>query len=72
MECAGRALNFYNYQVAQEVIYQEHLAKSLTEQCTTLNSGMDDLVHQANSQIKSLQSRLQGQYRSNALVYMQA
>ncbi|KAL5431227.1 hypothetical protein PMIN05_009638 [Paraphaeosphaeria minitans] len=58
MECAGRGLNFYSYQVTQEVIYQEHMAKSLTEQCATLNQSMDDLLHQANNQIKSLQDRL--------------
>ena len=60
MDCAGRALNFYNYQVAQEVIYQEHLAKSLTEQCKSLNHSIDDLLHQANNQIKGLQDRLKG------------
>ncbi|KAL5373391.1 hypothetical protein DPSP01_012749 [Paraphaeosphaeria sporulosa] len=66
MECAGRALNFYSYQVTQEVIYQEHMAKSLTEQCATLNQSMDDLLHQANNQIKSLQDRLKAMQEDQA------
>lgn len=59
MECASRGLAFYSYQASQEVIYQEHLAKSLTEKYANLSQGMDQLIHEANAQIKSLQDKLQ-------------
>ncbi|KAF2189743.1 hypothetical protein K469DRAFT_747758 [Zopfia rhizophila CBS 207.26] len=59
MECASRGLAFYSYQASQEIIYQEHLAKSLTEKYTNLSQQMDQLIHDANSQIKVLQDKLQ-------------
>jgi xylose isomerase len=63
MECASRGLSFYSYQSSQEIIYQEHLAKSLTEKYTNLNQQMDQLIHDANAQIKSLQDKIQGAFR---------
>lgn len=60
MECASRGLAFYSYQASQEVIYQEHLAKSLTEKYANLNQNMDQLIHEGNAQIKALQEKLQG------------
>ncbi|KAF2272097.1 uncharacterized protein EI97DRAFT_407010 [Westerdykella ornata] len=59
MECASRGLSFYSYQASQEIVYQEHLAKSLTDKYTTLNQQMDQLIHDANTQIKMLQDKLQ-------------
>jgi hypothetical protein len=58
MECASRGLGFYTYQSSQEIIYQEHLAKSLTEKYTSLSQQMDQLIHDANAQIKALQDKL--------------
>lgn len=60
MECASRGLAFYSYQASQEIIYQEHLAKSLTEKYSNLSQQMDQLINDANSQIKVLQDKLQG------------
>ncbi|CAO2650602.1 Nn.00g018940.m01.CDS01 [Neocucurbitaria sp. VM-36] len=60
MECASRALSFHSYQTSQEIIYQEHLAKGLTEKYNTLNQQMDQLIHDANAQIKALQDKMQG------------
>jgi hypothetical protein len=60
MECASRGLAFYSYQASQEVIYQEHLAKSLTEKCASLDQSIEDIIHQANGQIKGLQEKLKG------------
>ena len=62
MECASRGLSFYSYQASQEIVYQEHLAKSLTEKYGTLNQQMDQLIHEANSQIQALQEKMQGQW----------
>ncbi|KAL1642374.1 hypothetical protein SLS58_005448 [Diplodia intermedia] len=59
MECAGRALAFYSYQTTQEVMYQEYLAKSLTEKYAMLNSQMDKVVHDANAEIAGLRDKLQ-------------
>jgi hypothetical protein len=60
MECASRGLAFHSYQTSQEVIYQEHLAKGLTEKYNTLSQQMDQLIHDANAQIKALQDKMQG------------
>jgi hypothetical protein len=60
MDCASRGLAFYSYQAAQEIIYQETLAKSLTEKYSVLNQQMDTLINDANVQIKGLQDKMQG------------
>ncbi|KAJ5083415.1 cyclin [Penicillium angulare] len=58
MECAGRALGFWAYQSTQEILYQEFLGKSLTEKYTGLNTQMDKLILNANSEISNLHSKL--------------
>ncbi|KAH8425029.1 uncharacterized protein LDX57_002778 [Aspergillus melleus] len=58
MECAGRALLFWTYQTTQEIFYQEFLAKTLTEKYATINTQMDKVIHNANTEISSLQARL--------------
>jgi hypothetical protein len=60
MECASRSLAFHSYQTSQEIIYQEHLAKGLTDKYNVLSQHMDQLIHDANSQIKVLQDKVQG------------
>ncbi|KAH7085724.1 RXT2-like protein [Paraphoma chrysanthemicola] len=62
MECASRGLAFHSYQTAQEIIYQEHLAKGLNEKYHTLSQQMDQLIHDANSQIKALQDKMQAMH----------
>ncbi|KAI5286124.1 hypothetical protein KEM54_000042, partial [Ascosphaera aggregata] len=59
MECAGRALAFWTYQTTQEIFYQEYLGKGLTEKYAALSNQMDKVVHDANSEISSLQNRIQ-------------
>jgi CRISPR/Cas system endoribonuclease Cas6 (RAMP superfamily) len=63
MECASRGLAFHSYQTSQEIIYQEHLAKGLTEKYNTLSQQMDQLIHDGNAQIKALQDKMQGKLR---------
>jgi hypothetical protein len=41
-------------------VYQEYLAKTLTENYGNLSQQMDKLILEANSEIKSLQDKLQG------------
>ncbi|KAJ4310776.1 hypothetical protein N0V94_008278 [Neodidymelliopsis sp. IMI 364377] len=62
MECASRGLAFHSYQTSQEIIYQEHLAKGLTEKYNILSQQMDQLIHEANLQIKGLQEKVQAQH----------
>ena len=63
IECASRALAFHSYQTSQEIIYQEHLAKGLTDKYNVLSQQMDQLIHDANAQIKALQEKVQGMHR---------
>ncbi|KAL3411825.1 XAP5, circadian clock regulator-domain-containing protein [Aspergillus fumigatus] len=58
MECASRALVFWAYQATQEIFYQEYLGKSLTEKYSTLNTHMDRVIHNANTEISALQAKL--------------
>ncbi|KAL4882626.1 hypothetical protein BJY04DRAFT_37720 [Aspergillus karnatakaensis] len=58
MECAGRALMFWSYQSTQEIFYQEYLGKTLTDKYTNLNTQMDKMIHNANTEISTLQTRL--------------
>ncbi|KAF2691310.1 hypothetical protein K458DRAFT_70033 [Lentithecium fluviatile CBS 122367] len=66
VDCASRGLAFYSYQASQEIIYQEHLAKSLTEKYAGLNQQMDTLINDANSQIKGLQDKIQAMHVEQA------
>ncbi|KAF1984688.1 hypothetical protein K402DRAFT_422601 [Aulographum hederae CBS 113979] len=59
MECAGRGLAFFSYQVTQEVVYQEFLATSLTAKFSKLKAEFDNVVHSANAQIGDLQEKLE-------------
>lgn len=58
MECASRGLAFHSYQTSQEIIYQEHLAKGLTDKYNSLNQQMDQVIHDANAQIKAQQDKI--------------
>lgn len=39
-------------------VYQEFLAKSLTEKYTSLNSQMDKIIHQANAEMSDLRVKM--------------
>ncbi len=41
-------------------VYQEYLARSLTDKYSTLSTQMDKVIEDANSEISSLRSRLEG------------
>ncbi|KAG2420513.1 hypothetical protein HFD88_000125 [Aspergillus terreus] len=58
MECAGRALLFWSYQTNQEILYQEFLGKTLTDKYANLNTQMDKVIHNANAEISTLQTKL--------------
>ncbi|KAK4543592.1 hypothetical protein LTR36_005487 [Oleoguttula mirabilis] len=58
MECAGRGLSFYSYQTTQEIVYQEFLARSLTDKYSSLSTQMDKIINEANAEITALRDRL--------------
>ncbi|KAK5115659.1 hypothetical protein LTR85_009830 [Meristemomyces frigidus] len=58
MECAGRGLSFYSYQTTQEIVYQEFLARSLTDKYSSLSTQMDKIINEANSEITALRDKL--------------
>ncbi|KAL7276980.1 hypothetical protein RUND412_000017 [Rhizina undulata] len=58
MEICGRGLGFWSYQVTQEVVYQEYTAKNLTEKYNSLNTQLDNFIHEANAEIRSLREKI--------------
>ncbi|KAI5840764.1 hypothetical protein DFP73DRAFT_481949 [Morchella snyderi] len=58
MEVCSKGLGFWTYQVTQEVVYQEYLAKSLTERSKTLSGQLDKIIRDANSEIASLRDKI--------------
>ncbi|KAL8831942.1 MAG: hypothetical protein Q9191_000582 [Dirinaria sp. TL-2023a] len=74
MECAGRGLAFWTYQSTQEMqasqqhmktsvltwnsIYQEYLARSLTDKYGNLSVQMDKIINDANAEIDNLNQKL--------------
>lgn len=39
-------------------VYQEHLAKKLADKYASLNTQMDKIIHDANTEISSLRNRI--------------
>ncbi|KAH8879466.1 hypothetical protein GQ53DRAFT_738742 [Thozetella sp. PMI_491] len=63
MECAGKALSFWAYQMTQELVYQEHLCKTLTDRYSDMSVHLDKVINEANGQITALQNKIQGNLR---------
>ncbi|KAK5455991.1 hypothetical protein LTS15_005310 [Exophiala xenobiotica] len=59
LDCAGRAIAFWTYQITHEIAYQQYVAKNLTDRYTNLNAAMDRVVHEANTEIQTMQKRLE-------------
>ncbi|CCX07328.1 Similar to E3 ubiquitin-protein ligase CCNB1IP1; acc. no. Q9NPC3 [Pyronema omphalodes CBS 100304] len=58
MEICQRGLAFWNYQVTQEVVYQETIAKGLTDKCIALSNDLDKVINDANMEIARLQEKV--------------
>ncbi|KAI0889602.1 uncharacterized protein GGS22DRAFT_176883 [Annulohypoxylon maeteangense] len=67
IECASRALSFWAYQATQEVVYQEHLSKALTEKYSNLSVHLDKVINEANIEITNLQNKLTGKMDQDSL-----
>ncbi|KIW82096.1 hypothetical protein Z517_05123 [Fonsecaea pedrosoi CBS 271.37] len=59
MECAQTALSFWTYQKAQELAYQQHIAKNLTHRFHQLNAEVERTVNDGNSRIQALETQNQ-------------
>ncbi|KAI0442117.1 hypothetical protein F4803DRAFT_562559 [Xylaria telfairii] len=60
IDCASRALSFWAYQVTQEIIFQQHMSKTLTEKYSSLNVHLDKVVNEANAEISNCHNKLKG------------
>ncbi|KAK7417038.1 hypothetical protein QQX98_004799 [Neonectria punicea] len=60
MECAGRALGFWAYQTSQDICYQQHLYRTLTDKYSSLSFRLEKTVNDANSEIETLQNKITG------------
>ncbi|KAI0203860.1 hypothetical protein F4808DRAFT_476218 [Astrocystis sublimbata] len=60
IDCASRALSFWAYQVTQEIIFQQHMSKTLTEKYSSLNVHLDKVVNEANAEIANCHNKLRG------------
>ncbi|KAI1431629.1 hypothetical protein GGR50DRAFT_689572 [Xylaria sp. CBS 124048] len=58
IDCASRALSFWAYQVTQEIIYQQHMSKTLTDKYASLNVHLDKVVNEANAEITNCHNKL--------------
>ncbi|KAI1369324.1 hypothetical protein F5Y08DRAFT_352079 [Xylaria arbuscula] len=58
IDCASRALSFWAYQVTQEIIFQQHMSKTLTEKYSNLNVHLDKVVNEANAEIANCYNKV--------------
>ncbi|KAM0516121.1 hypothetical protein ACHAPE_005744 [Trichoderma viride] len=58
MECAGRAISFWSYQVAHDLHYQRHLYKSLKEKHSTLWNKLDQVNRDYVAELNDLCGKL--------------
>ncbi|KAI9732096.1 MAG: hypothetical protein M1834_004192 [Cirrosporium novae-zelandiae] len=66
MDCVGRGLGFWTYQATQEMHYtlgrfdmiQESQGKTFVDKYGTLSNQVDRIINNANTQIESLQNKL--------------
>ncbi|GKU03087.1 e3 ubiquitin-protein ligase ccnb1ip1 [Fusarium langsethiae] len=58
MECAGRALSFWAYQTTQNIYYQQHLYRTLTEKYSSLGIRLEKTVSDANTEIEGLHHKM--------------
>ncbi|KAK9480953.1 hypothetical protein V1514DRAFT_323854 [Lipomyces japonicus] len=57
-DIASRALEFWSYQCAQEIIYQEFNSKKLNDKCSKMNQHLEKMARDADSQIEALRARI--------------
>lgn len=60
MECAGRAVGFWAYQVTQNLHYQRHLCKTLQEKYSDLWARCEQITRHSDARINGLRGKLEG------------
>ncbi|KAM7186900.1 hypothetical protein V8F33_011572 [Rhypophila sp. PSN 637] len=60
MECAGRALGFWSYQLANQFHLQATIAKNSQRNYELLEAEINNIYSEANTQINTLTSKIQG------------
>ncbi|KAF3920795.1 hypothetical protein ABW20_dc0106846 [Dactylellina cionopaga] len=68
LEIAGRGISFWMYQTTQEIVYQEYVSKTLTDKFNTLSTQLDNVIHEANTEIKALRDKLQATALENETI----
>ncbi|KAG8167496.1 hypothetical protein KVR01_003185 [Diaporthe batatas] len=58
MECAGRALSFWSYQMTQDLTWEAHRCKVLTSRYSELSTTLDNIIGDANAQLTALQNKV--------------
>ncbi|EHK15810.1 uncharacterized protein TRIVIDRAFT_135786, partial [Trichoderma virens Gv29-8] len=64
MECAGRAISFWAYQTTQNLYYQQHLYRSLSEKYSELWARCDQIARDAEARINGLHEKLESMTKS--------
>ncbi|KAI5363096.1 putative E3 ubiquitin-protein ligase CCNB1IP1 [Septoria linicola] len=64
MECAGRGLAFWAYQMVQEITYQDYMTRSLTEKYQGLEAGMAETERTLREQNDKLNNTLKGKQQT--------
>lgn len=60
IECAGRGLHFWAYQMAQEITYQAFLASSLKGKYADLGAHLEAVHREATEETQKLQGQIHG------------
>ncbi|KAK5955708.1 hypothetical protein OHC33_003349 [Knufia fluminis] len=60
LECASKALRFWNYQMSTEIAWQEHLYKEMTTRYSSLHNNAQQVIDDANTEIAELQKQIEG------------
>ncbi|KAI7924710.1 hypothetical protein M0657_002888 [Pyricularia oryzae] len=58
IDCANAALNFWEYQMAQEIVYHAYFEQTLTEKYSQSRAELDKITGEANGQIGMLSDKL--------------
>ncbi|KAK3688453.1 hypothetical protein B0T22DRAFT_535637 [Podospora appendiculata] len=58
MECAGRALSFWSYQMTNQILCQQQANKSLQLHCAKIEQEVDSIWSQGNTRISALTAKI--------------
>ncbi|KAK3323558.1 hypothetical protein B0T19DRAFT_401878 [Cercophora scortea] len=58
MECAGRALSFWSYQMTNQILCQQQANKSLELHCAKIEQEVENIWNQGNTRIGALSAKM--------------